>query len=138
MDEQNRDNFYESPPPDEPERWHDNAVIGDGEINAGERAEGADLGRPLRETEDPEAGPYPLPSVVERPHSTESGLPSGALQTDPSLSRAVDRDEAGLDSAAAGYDRSIEGPTPGPLDPDAEQVPADASDKPGGQWGSSG
>lgn len=84
-------------------------------------------------------GPYPAPNVVERPHMTQRpGTFSGEPTRDPSLSRAVDRETAGLDAAAAGYDRTIEGPPPGPLDPNLEEQPADAESEPGGQWGSSG
>jgi hypothetical protein len=86
----------------------------------------------------PEGGPYPLPDVVERPFAAQ---PPGAVRqptVDPSLSRAVDRAAAGLDPAAQGYDRSNEGPAPGPLDPDAEVEDADAGDQPAGQYGSSG
>lgn len=88
---------------------------------------------------EPEGGPYPLPNVVERPHISERPATfSGEPTRDPSLSRAVDRATAGLDAESAGYDRTIEGPPPGPLDPQADEEPPDAEHAPGGQWGSSG
>jgi len=88
---------------------------------------------------EPAGGPYPAPSVTERPHvSRRPGTFSREPTRDPSLSRAVDRETAGLDAAAAGYDRTIEGPPPGPLEPDHEEQPADTEGGPGGQWGSSG
>jgi hypothetical protein len=135
MDEQNRDDFYEGPPLEEQERWHDNAVVGEGDTRAGGRQP---LDQPLEDVKLPEGGVYPPQDVIERPHSPQAGTPPGTLNRDPSLSRAVDRDSEGLDAQAAGYDRSIEGPSPGPLDADAEQVPADSGEHPGGQYGSSG
>ncbi|HUG47883.1 MAG TPA: hypothetical protein VMP67_05665 [Candidatus Limnocylindria bacterium] len=84
-------------------------------------------------------GPYPAPNVVERPHTAQTPETfSGEPTRDPSFSRAVDRAAAGLATDSAGYDRSMEGPPPGPLDPDVEEQPADAESEPGGQWGSSG
>jgi hypothetical protein len=92
----------------------------------------------LLDVPDQPGGPYPPPSVVERPHASLPPETISAEPTrDPSLSRAVDRAAAGLQPEAAGYDRSIEGPPPGPLDPAAEEQPAEAEDQPGGQWGSS-
>ncbi len=135
MDDQNRDNFYEGPPIEEQERWHDNAVVAEGEARPGERQP---LEGSLDEVDLPEGGFDPQPSLLERPHSSQSGLDQGTLTRDPSHSRAVDRADGGLDPAAAGYDRTNEGPTPGPLEPDADEVPTDAEEIPGGQWGSSG
>lgn len=87
----------------------------------------------------PAGGPYPMPDVVERPHITQApGTFSGEPNRDPSLSRAVDRASAGLTPEAAGYDRSSEGPAPGPLDPDGDAEGPDNEAQPGGAWGSSG
>lgn len=87
---------------------------------------------------DQPGGPYPPTNVVERPHvSQTSETQSGEPTRDPSLSRAVDLAAAGMQPEAAGYDRSTDGPSPGPLGPDADAQPADAEDQPGGQWGSS-
>ncbi len=88
---------------------------------------------------EPEAGPYGPGPRVERPHVSEQAPSVFHEPTrDPSLSRAVDRAAAGIEPDAAGYDRSIEGPPPGPLDAPADREAADAEDQPGGQWGSSG
>ncbi|MDP8905061.1 MAG: hypothetical protein M3N29_07070 [Chloroflexota bacterium] len=88
------------------------------------------------EIDEPPAGPYGLPSVIERTHRAE---PPGTMPRqptrDPSLSRAVDRAAAGIGVEEAGYDRAAEGPAPGPLEPDAEQEPPLSKDLPGGQWG---
>jgi hypothetical protein len=117
MDEQNRDDFYEGPPLEDRETWHDGAVIGEDGTRAGERQP---VKRPLTEVEMPEGGVHPPPDMIERPHAPPRGPGHHELTRDPSLSRAVDRADEGLDPAAAGYDRSIEGPAPGPLEPDAE------------------
>jgi hypothetical protein len=88
---------------------------------------------------EPEAGPYPLPELVERPHVPETHATAPVQPTrDPSLSRAVDRAAAGLAPESAGYDRSIEGPPPGPLEPPVDEEHPASEGKPGGQWGSSG
>ena len=90
------------------------------------------------EVDDALGGPYPLPSVIERPHTaTAPGSAPHQPTRDPSLSRAVDREAAGLDPAAAGFDRSGESSADGPLDPDVEQQPA-SDEHPAGTWGSSG
>jgi hypothetical protein len=141
MDEQNRDHFYEGPPLESEEHWHDGALVDAGGQREGHAAEDegrAELGAPLVDVELPEGGVYPPQAFIERPHAPEAGLPHGSLTRDPSLSRAVEREHEGLDADAAGYDRSVEGPAPGPLEPDAERVPADSQDLPGGQYGSSG
>ena len=84
-----------------------------------------------------EGGPYPMPDVTERPHTAQTpATASGEPMRDPSLSRAVDREAAGLSPEAAGYDRTMEGPPPGPLDPEADEESPDAGGQPAGQWGS--
>lgn len=135
MDEQNRDHFYEGPPLEEEETWHDNPVVEESGTRGGARKPPAGS---LDEVELPEGGVYPPQDMIERPHAPERGLKPASLSRDPSYSRAVDRAEEGLPVEEAGYDRSIEGPSPGPLDADADQVPADSGDQPGGQYGSSG
>lgn len=135
MDEQNRDNFYEGPPLEEQEHWHDNAVVAEGETRPGERQP---LEGSLDEVALPEGGFYPMPSQIERTHAPQRGMGQNELTRDPSHSRAVDRADDGLDPEAAGYDRTNEGPTAGPLEPDADEVPAEAKEIPGGTWGSSG
>lgn len=91
------------------------------------------------EVEDAVGGPYPLPSVIERPHVDNTpGSAPHQPRRDPSLSRAVDREAAGLDLAATGFDRSTESPADGPLDPDVEQQPPASDEHPAGTWGSSG
>lgn len=131
MDEQNRDNFYEGPPLEEEERWHEGALYDE----RGRRHEAA---KPLADVDLPEGGVYPPQDLIEHPHVPAAGLPPNALTRDPSHSRAVDRAADGLEPEAAGYDRTIEGPPPGPLEPDAEEAPPDSGDHPGGQYGSSG
>jgi hypothetical protein len=85
----------------------------------------------------PEGGPYPMPTVVERPHTAQRPQTfSAEPNRDPSLSRAVDRAAVGLTPEDAGYDRSIEGPAPGPLDPEAHEDAPDSENQPGGAWGS--
>jgi hypothetical protein len=86
----------------------------------------------------PEGGPYPRPDRTQRPFAPAEPGAVRQPTVDPSLSRAVDRAAAGLDPEAQGYDRTIEGPPPGPLDPEAEVEDADAGDEPAGQYGSSG
>jgi hypothetical protein len=132
MDEQNRDEFYEGPPLEDEERWHDGALFDDSGRRRGEPA------APLTDVELPDGGVYPPQSAIEHPHATGAGLRPASLSRDPSLSRAVDRAEEGLESEAAGYDRTIEGPSPGPLEPDASEAPADSDENPSGSWGSSG
>ena len=109
MDEQNRDHFYEGPPLEEEERWHDNAVIGRTDTPPGA---GGLRERQLDEVEIPEGGVYPMPSEIERTHAPARGLKPASLSRDPSYSRAVDRAEEGVPVEGAGYDRSIEGPSP--------------------------
>lgn len=82
MSEQNRDDFYEGPPVEDAERWHEGAIF------------------------EPEKAAQPSPGAAVQP------------TPDPSLSRAVDRADAGLAPDDAGYDRSNEGPAAGPLDPE--------------------
>lgn len=96
-------------------------------------------GTEAADVEMPEAGPYPLPEVVERPFAAAPpGAMPGQPTPDPSLSRAVDRAAAGIDASADGFDRAAEGPPPGPLGPDAALEDADAEGEPAGQYGSSG
>lgn len=84
-----KDDFYEGPPLDEPERWHDGAVFEpSGDAAPAEQA--------------------PTEPVIER---------SAEPTADPSLSRAVDRAAAGAPLEEAGYDRAGEGPAAGPLEP---------------------
>jgi hypothetical protein len=135
MKEQNRDDFYEGPPLDDDPGAREGAAIADEAVRPGERQP---LDRPLTDLEIPEGGVYPPQDVIERPHSATVGLSQNELTRDPSLSRAVDRADDGLSPEQAGYDRTIEGGSPGPLEPEAEQQPADSPDAPGGQWGSSG
>lgn len=131
MVEQNRDNFYEGPPLEDPQTWHEGAVTSDDpdEFEPGlplqhERAEPvADIVDPLVDVDVPERGAYPLPEVTERPHEPGDGLPPATLTRDPSMSRAVDRVAAGVPLAEAGYDRSIEGEAAGPLAPAADTRP---------------
>lgn len=136
MAAQNRDNFYEGPPLEDAQTWHEGAVTRDDpdEFEPGppldhERSE------PLADVDIPERGAYPLPELTERPHEVSDGFPSTALTRDPSLSRAVDRAAAGAPVDQAGYDRSIEGEAAGPLEPEAQP---ESDDLPAGQWGSSG
>ena len=89
----------------------------------------------LVDLELPSEGAYPLPEVVERPHQPPDGIHEPEKLADRSLSRAVDRDAAGAPVLDAGYDRSIEGESPGALDPDRESQPDDEA--PAGEWGSS-
>ncbi len=123
------EDLRDEPPPEDLRDTHGNAGPAIGDARQAE----------LPDVPDQPGGPYPPPNVVERPHTSQ---PSEALSSeptrDPSLSRAVDRAAAGLQPEAAGYDRSMEGPPPGPLDPAADEQPAEAEDQPGGQWGSSG
>ncbi|CAN5650906.1 hypothetical protein BH23CHL7_BH23CHL7_02030 [soil metagenome] len=135
MDEQNRDDFYEGPPLEDEEHWHDGAVVAEDDTHAGARQP---LDRPLNDVELPEGGVHPPRAFIERPHDPSVGLGPSELTRDPSLSRAVDRAHDRLSPEAVGYDRTAEGSSPGPLGPDAKQQPADAEDEPGGQWGSSG
>jgi hypothetical protein len=135
MDEQNRDHFYEGPPLEEEKTWHDNPAVETTDTRGGARRP---PGGTLDDVDLPEGGVYPPQAMIERPHAPARGLKPASLSRDPSYSRAVDRAEDGLPVEGAGYDRSIEGASPGPLDADAEQVPADAGDQPGGQYGSSG
>ena len=91
------------------------------------------------EVEDAVGGPYPLPSVIERPHAASAAGSAPHQPTrDPSLSRAIDREAAGIDLAATGFARSTESPADGPLDPDVEQQPPSSDEHPAGTWGSSG
>jgi hypothetical protein len=123
------EDLRDEPPPEDLRDTYGNAgpAIGDAEATG------------LLDVPDQPGGPYPPPNVVERPHVSQIPETFSAEPTrDPSLSRAVDRAAAGFQPEAAGYDRSMEGPPPGPLDPAAEEQPADAEGQPGGQWGSSG
>jgi hypothetical protein len=86
--------------------------------------------------------PGPVPGESDAARQGAADLKAGPLASeptrDPSLSRAVDRAAAGLEPTDAGYDRSFEGQPAGPLGPDSDEVPPDADEGPGGQWGSSG
>jgi hypothetical protein len=95
------DDFYEGPPLEDSDRWHEG-------------------------------------SVVEPREEAGDDLPAEQVTRDPSLSRAVDRQAAGLEPEAEGYDRSIEGSPPGPLAPPAnETVDADDETSGGGQYSGS-
>jgi hypothetical protein len=88
---------------------------------------------------EPPGGPYPPHSAIERPHAIPAPTTIPIQPTrDPSLSRAVDRAASGLAPEDAGYDRSNDGPAPGPLDPPVGEERPDSVEHPGGQWGSSG
>jgi hypothetical protein len=149
MREQNRDDFYEGPPLEDEQTWHDGAIVG-GPPNEADSTgmQGEPRSRPLVEVEVPEIGAYPLPRVIERPHSTDNSMaPGGPLVRDTSGSRAVDREALGVPVEDAGYDRSIEGESPGPLAPRADAAPPggggqdvddEEGDLPAGQYGSSG
>lgn len=102
-------------------------------------AVGTGLGTDVADVDLPDGGPYPLPDQLERPSpAVPPGTPLMEPTRDPSLSRAVDVANAGLDPGQLGFDRAAEGPPPGPLGPDVEAQPADAEGEPAGQWGSSG
>ncbi len=88
MDEQNRDNFYEGPPIEEQERWHDNAVVAEGEARPGERQP---LEGSLDEVDLPEGGFDPQPSLLERPHSSQSGPDQGTMTRDQPLTSGRSR-----------------------------------------------
>ena len=89
MNDRNRDDFYEGPPLEDSQRWHDGAVV---ETDRAAAPEGADhASGSLVDVEVPDAGAYPPPEVVERPHQPADGIPGAELTSDPSLSRAVDR-----------------------------------------------
>jgi hypothetical protein len=141
---QNRDDFYGGPPLEDPEHWHDGAVVDAGPVDRTAAAAPNDaLNVPLVDVDTPERAGYPLRNRVERPYRAESGLPQGQLTRDTSLSRAVDRAASDAPVLEAGYDRSIEGEPPGPLAPDVNAPPDTGSAEgdeqlPAGQWGSSG
>lgn len=106
--------------------------------NAGPGIGTATAKDPLLDVPEPPGGPYPPHSMIERPHAIPASTTIPPQPTrDPSLSRAVDRAASGLTPTDAGYDRSNDGPPPGPLDPPVEEEQPDSASRPGGQWGSS-
>jgi hypothetical protein len=79
-----------------------------------------------------------LPTGVRRPRAPqEADAPQVAR--DPTLSRAVDAQAAGVDPAALGFD-SVAGEAghPGPVEPAADELSPVAEDEPAGKYGSSG
>ena len=124
MANQNRDDFYEGPPLADEEHWHDGAIVEarSAEPKAEREAEHEAETATATDALLPAGSPYSLPEEVEHPHRTPltsaKRVPPQPTR-DPSLSRAVDRAAAGAPVEEAGYDRSAEGPPPGPLDPDA-------------------
>lgn len=91
------------------------------------------------DVEEPPTGPYPLPNVVERPYiaQTPSSL-SGEPTRDPSLSRAVDIEAAGMDPRELGFEPAPRETGADALGPAVDELSPDAEPEPGGQWGSSG
>lgn len=73
------------------------------ESESGDLRPGASGDTPLGTTHEPEGGPYPLPDRLERPHVAQPpGTPQPTL--DPSLSRPIDRRQAGIDPESSGYE----------------------------------
>ena len=69
--------------------------------------------------------------------ATPAGTPT--ITRDPTLSRAVDAEAAGVDLRAIGFgDTDGEAGHPGPIEPTAGDQSADAGGEPAGKWGSSG
>ncbi|HWH24375.1 MAG TPA: hypothetical protein VNW68_05715 [Candidatus Limnocylindria bacterium] len=115
MSDQNRDNFYEGPPLSDEQHWHEGSAV----------EPRADADVPPAAEVDSTAGPYPLPEAIERPHQTPASTaeaPAPQPTRDPSMSRAADRAAAGVPVEDAGYDRSNDGPPPGPLEPRADEI----------------
>ena len=79
-----------------------------------------------------------VPTGIRRPRAP---APAGSPQVtrDPTLSRAVDAEAAGLDPAALGFgERDGEAGHTGPLVPAAEDQEPAAEGEPAGKYGSSG
>ena len=87
------------------------------------------------------AGTYTteLPTGVRRPYAPREPNPP-QVTTDPTLSRAVDAQAAGVDPVALGFDEDVHGEAgrPGPLEPSAAEQSPVAEGEPAGKYGSSG
>ena len=79
-----------------------------------------------------------VPTGVRRPRAPSPPDPPQVTR-DPSLSRAVDAQAAGVDPEALGFDAGAgEAGHPGPIEPTAEELSPVAEDEPAGKYGSSG
>jgi hypothetical protein len=80
-----------------------------------------------------------LPTGARRPYAARQPNPP-QVTTDPTLSRAVDAQAAGVDPVALGFDADVHGEAgrPGPIEPTAADLSPDAEDEPAGKYGSSG